>query len=128
MTGRKLVCVVFVVAFVAVAGQAAVADEVTSDTSKGKCYLTVAAGIAPVYGVHLFLQRGSFHSWMPPDGWTFVQPGPSELVFLTATSPIAVGSVQDAFMVKASGRGANTVWETLGADGAVIDWGRVDLK
>lgn len=127
MTGRIVACSVLVVTCVVVLCQLAAADAVTADAVKGKCVLTVMAGEGDVYVFHLWLQRGSFRSWEAPEGWIWSQPAANELLFATESDPIPVGGTR-TFVVKASGPGRNTVWETLAADGTVLDWGRVNLK
>ncbi len=128
MTGSKFAGVVFAVALAVIVVQIAGADTVTAETAKGKCYLTVAASGSDVYCFQLWLQKGSFHSWEAPAGWTWQQLSGGELLFETVDAPIVADGPPLCFMVKATGPGRNTVWETLGADGTVLDWGRVDLK
>lgn len=129
MSGRTMLCAVVVtLVLMALCLSVACADAVTTQTSKGKTYLTVTAGEKAVYGLQLLLQRGRFRLWDSPPRWSAVLTEDWQLVWRTADAPIAPGASLSGFMVKATGPGRNAVWQTLDADDNPIVWGRIDLK
>lgn len=129
MSSRMMLCAALVtVVLTAFCLSVACADSVTSQTSKGKAYLTVTADAEPAYGLQLTLTRGRFRQWDSPEGWSAVLVRDSQLLWTTTNAPILPGQALSGFMVKATGPGRNTNWATLDGDGEIIAWGRLNLK
>lgn len=129
MPGRVMLwAVVVTLVLTALCLSVASADSVTAEKSRGKTYLTVAAGDDAVYGFRLSLQRGRFRLWDSPPGWEWRLLESWQLEWRTAGPPIVPGQSLSGFMVRFTGPGRNASWETLDAEGNTLAWGRVDLR